>query len=626
MKGTIDLATVGIIASFALQGAIVFGYLKAPVGNQAKRDPPLDLTACFATSTFSVIVMMLCATPLVRLPDDMLKVLISAVVRLRPIVAIALVMMALVVAVVFLDGFVVLSFFPEVVAVFLYYAVEFFSARQPRGESSPHEFAFRIVATTGFTLMTGLYAAFLGTDHYSVYLKAAMFILLLAVLSSLSRLVIPLHVPDVGGAVALVALAFPAVALLSACPLVLMVKGTMDDPEKDAPPKDGLKEQPTQATNKILKCTTSFAQGTIATATGILTAGFSVHKDVLLHRHVLVAGGCFLVIAYLSALLLVYLKMSLSGYRQLHKGHIRFIQFLCVISGAALVATNSLLLLLISEGNGLLSLNLLPIQGLIGILAYRATPTEDSMHNEVFEAGIKSGRKVALFATATAFAVQTTLLFGYLNNSNFRKVGHRFDLSVSFLASALSVFLVVATCMPLGYRTEAARDKVLSLVRYLKDAVIALLAVTAVLIGKEFLGGDTVLALFPEMTVAAMYYAVNLFTAETAEPGQRDAEEHKMEILPTAVVATFGFGMLGAAYASLLGTPEYDMYTKALVFTLLAAVISSLGRVAGPLCAPQRDKNAAACVVFLSNILPIVEMLVAVPLAAKVVINVLPAS
>jgi hypothetical protein len=30
-------------------------------------------------------------------------------------------------------------------------------------------------------------------------------------------------VPDVGGAVALVALAFPAVALLSACPLVLMV-------------------------------------------------------------------------------------------------------------------------------------------------------------------------------------------------------------------------------------------------------------------------------------------------------------------------------------------------------------------------------------------------------------------
>lgn len=223
MKGTIDVATVGTIVSFTLQGAIVFGYLKAPGGNQAKRDPPLDLTVCYATSTFSVMVMMLSAAPLVRLPDDMLKVLISVVTRLKHLVVIALVMMALVVAVEFLDGFVVLSFFPEAVAVVLYYAVEFFSAREPRGESSPHDFAFRIVATAGFTLMTGLYAAFLGTDHYTVYLKATMFVLLLAVLSSLSRLVIPLHVPDVGGAVALVALAFPAVALLSACPLVLMV-------------------------------------------------------------------------------------------------------------------------------------------------------------------------------------------------------------------------------------------------------------------------------------------------------------------------------------------------------------------------------------------------------------------
>lgn len=407
------------------------------------------------------------------------------------------------------------------------------------------------------------------------------------------------------------------------------VKSSVDDPELNAPPKNDPEEEPKQTTNRILKRTSSFAQGTIATATGILTAAFSVRKDALLHRHILVAGGCFLVLAYLSALLLVYLKLFLSGHRQLHKGHIRFIQFLCIISGAALVATNSLLLLLISDGSILLSLNLLPIQGLIGILAYHATPTEDSMRDEAFEAGIKSGRKVALFATATAFAVQTTLLFGYLNNSSFRALGHRFDLSVSFLASALSVFLVVATCMPLGYRNSAARDKVLSLVKYLKDAVIALLAVTAVTIAKEFLGGDTVLALFPEITVAAMYYAVSLFADDAAEQGRDEVAdaEHKMEMLPTAVVATFGFGMLGAAYAALLGKPEYDVYTKALVFTLLAAVVSSLGRVAGPLCSPRRDKNAAACVVFLSNILPIVEMLVAVPLAAKVASNaLLPAS
>jgi hypothetical protein len=238
---------------------------------------------------------------------------------------------------------------------------------------------------------------------------------------------------------------------------------------------------------------------------------------------------------------------------------------------------------------------------------------------------IKSGRKVALFASGAAFAVQTALVCGYLNNACFQAAGvggHRLDVSVSFLASLLGVFLVVATCMPLGYATEAARDRVLAMLRCLKDAVLALLALTAATLGQEFLGGYAVLALFPEFAVAAMYYAVTL----RSDGQQGDAEEHKMDLLVTGVVATFGFAMLGTAYAALLGTPEYGVYTKALVFTLLAAVMSSLARVAGPLCGIRRNKNAAAWVVFLGNILPVVEMLVAVPLAAKVVIDFLPAA
>ncbi|CAO2177733.1 unnamed protein product [Urochloa humidicola] len=169
--------------------------------------------------------------PLVLLPANMLNDLIRVVERLRHAVLAALAMMALVVSVEFLEGFIVLSFCPEAIALVLYYAVEFFS-REGRGENLPWlDFAFRIVATVGFSLMTGLYlyAAFLGTDHYSVYLKAAMFILLLAVLSSLSRLAIPLDVPGVGVAgavevgIAGIAVAFPAAALLAAIPLVLKV-------------------------------------------------------------------------------------------------------------------------------------------------------------------------------------------------------------------------------------------------------------------------------------------------------------------------------------------------------------------------------------------------------------------
>ncbi|XP_021311707.1 uncharacterized protein LOC8057722 isoform X2 [Sorghum bicolor] len=197
--------------------------------HQVKRDPPLDLAACYATSTLSLIAMMVCAMPLALLPDDMLKVLVGVVERLRSAVLAALAVMALVVSVEFLDGFVVLSFFPEAVTIVLCFAVKLFSACQTREQSSPLDFTFtfRIVAAAGFTLMTGLYAAFMGTDHYGLYLRTAMFILLLAVLSSLSRLAIPLQ-PRVGGGIIEfgttgVALAFPLLALLAAIPLVLLV-------------------------------------------------------------------------------------------------------------------------------------------------------------------------------------------------------------------------------------------------------------------------------------------------------------------------------------------------------------------------------------------------------------------
>ncbi|GJM92711.1 hypothetical protein PR202_ga09204 [Eleusine coracana subsp. coracana] len=401
---------------------------------------------------------------------------------------------------------------------------------------------------------------------------------------------------------------------------------TIDDPEKISPSENDAAEE--QQTKNILKRTSSFVQASVVAATGISTTAFSVGKDVKLHRHVLVAGGFFLVLAYFSALLLLYFKIFLSECRKLRPGHVRVLQVLCLTSGAALVATNSLLLLLLNKGNALLALNLIPVQVLVGMVAYRATPTEDSLRDEAFEAAVKSASKVALVASAAAFSLQTALVFGYLSNAKFQALamgGRRLDISVSFLASALGMFLVVATCMPIGYRTDEERNRVLSIIRCLKDAVVAVLALTAVTLGQEFLGGNAALAFFPEIAVATMYYAVTLLSDEQGRQQIINPSVQKMEVLPIAVVATFGFGMLGAAYAALLGTPEYDVYTKALVFTLLAAVMSSLGRMAGPLCgAFRRDKDATAWVVFLGNILPVVEMLVAVPLAAKVVIDFLP--
>ncbi|KAF2953074.1 hypothetical protein DAI22_01g383801 [Oryza sativa Japonica Group] len=210
-KSTFDLATVSTMAALGLQGTIVFGYLKTPEKKSEHDDPPLDLAVCYIASTR--------------------KALVGIIGSLRHVLLASLALMAVVVSVEFLDGFVVLSVWPEAVALVLYYAAQLCSGRQPGGGvgSRPWiEFVFRIVATAGFTLMAGLYAAFLGTNHYSVYLKAAMLVLLMAVLSSLSRLANPVYMPEIDGAllefcVAGVALAFPAVSLLVACPLVLKV-------------------------------------------------------------------------------------------------------------------------------------------------------------------------------------------------------------------------------------------------------------------------------------------------------------------------------------------------------------------------------------------------------------------
>jgi hypothetical protein len=82
----------------------------------------------------------------------------------------------------------------------------------------------------------------------------------------------------------------------------LKVKNTTDDAEKNAPSKNDEEEHQTK---KILKRSSSFAQVSIVAATGIATAAFSVGKDVKLNRNVLAAGGGFLVVAFLSALMLI---------------------------------------------------------------------------------------------------------------------------------------------------------------------------------------------------------------------------------------------------------------------------------------------------------------------------------
>lgn len=246
MKSSAELATFGATAAFAIEGALILGYLKYPSSlDGCGRSPPaqVDLAVASFASTVSVLAMAATALPVRTLFPSARARAVAVAGHLNRAMLAALVSMATILAVEFLQWWFMLSLLPEAIAVALNVAimawttegganvvdgsVEAAAAAASAGARERRAKGFRAVATTSFTLMAGTYAVYLGQKKYDVYLRAAMLVMLTAVVSSLRQMLRPFGRSRARGwwavAAGAVSLVFPGLALVIAIPLFVKI-------------------------------------------------------------------------------------------------------------------------------------------------------------------------------------------------------------------------------------------------------------------------------------------------------------------------------------------------------------------------------------------------------------------
>ncbi|KAL5203079.1 hypothetical protein ABZP36_014031 [Zizania latifolia] len=250
MERNAELASFGATVAFATEGALILGYLKYPSLDGGCHSQ-VDLAVSFFASTVSLVAMAITALPLRTLFPSAQARLVAVIGRLNRAMLGALISMAMVLAVEFLQWWFTLSLLPEVIAGTLNVAITGFMAWSGDGEGAiaSHgggsvdgsdkaavtrewmDKVFKTVATTSFTLMACTYAVYLGHKKHDVYLRAAMAVMLAAILSSLRQMLRPfsfeLDLLRARGSWPVVIKAFslliPGLALMIAVPLFVKI-------------------------------------------------------------------------------------------------------------------------------------------------------------------------------------------------------------------------------------------------------------------------------------------------------------------------------------------------------------------------------------------------------------------
>ncbi|KAG8068318.1 hypothetical protein GUJ93_ZPchr0005g15987 [Zizania palustris] len=250
MERNAELASFGATVAFATEGALILGYLKYPSLDGGCYSQ-VDLAVSFFASTVSVVAMAITALPVRTLFPSAQARLVVVIGRLNRAMLGALISMAMVLAVEFLQWWFILSLLPEAIVGTLNVAIMGFMAWSGDGEGSVASHGggsvdggdeaavtrermakvFKTVATISFTLMACTYAVYLGHNKHDVYLRSAMVVMLAAILSSLRQMLRPfpfeLDLPRATGwwpvAVGAVSLVFPGLALLIAVPLLVKI-------------------------------------------------------------------------------------------------------------------------------------------------------------------------------------------------------------------------------------------------------------------------------------------------------------------------------------------------------------------------------------------------------------------
>uniref|UniRef100_A0A0E0DSW7 Uncharacterized protein n=1 Tax=Oryza meridionalis TaxID=40149 RepID=A0A0E0DSW7_9ORYZ len=384
---------------------------------------------------------------------------------------------------------------------------------------------------------------------------------------------------------------------------------------------------------------TAFGKEAIGITGSAIVAGVSGYKDIgkgaattLLFK----AGGFSLLVTFVSAVVLMHFQMHLPPAAPRSRCADLSSAVLVSLTGVLLVATNGMFVALMDRDNDtVLVILVLPVVLVLGMLAGAdLPPTEGAVtaaavaQDEAYEEAMKSSAELATFGATAAFAIEGALILGYLKYPSLDGCGRsppaQVDLAVASFASTVSVLAMAATALPVRTLFPSARARAVAVAGHLNRAMLAALVSMATILAVEFLQWWLMLSLLPEAIAVALNVAIMARTTERAAAAAGDGDEaggRERMAKGFRAVATMSFTLMAGTYAVYLGQKKYDVYLRAAMLVMLAAVVSSLRQMLRPFGRSRARGWWAVAAGAVSLVFPGLALVIAIPLFVKIFVH-----
>ncbi|KAF0917652.1 hypothetical protein E2562_021161 [Oryza meyeriana var. granulata] len=401
-----------------------------------------------------------------------------------------------------------------------------------------------------------------------------------------------------------------------------------------------LRREQQQPNDPQVERATAFGKEVIGITGSAIVAGVSGYKDIakgvsLLFR----AGGFSLLITFVSAVVLMHFQMHLPPGARHSRCTDLSSTVLVSLTSVLLVATNGMFVALMNKDNTVPVILVLPVVLVLGMRAGADFPPGDAAaaQEEAYEEAMKSNAELASFGATAAFAIEGALLLGYLKYPSLNGCSPtQVDLAVASFASTVSVLAMTVTALPVRTLFPSAQARLVAVAVHLKCAMLAALISMSMILAVEFLQWWFMLSLFPEAiavalnvaimawteggaTVAAGHGGANVDSGEAAAAGTRERMAKGFR-----TVATMNFTLMAGTYAVYLGHKKYDVYLRAAMFVMLAAIVSSLRQMLRPFeldGLPRARGWWAVAVGAVSLVFPGLALVIAMPLLVKIFVH-----
>lgn len=407
--------------------------------------------------------------------------------------------------------------------------------------------------------------------------------------------------------------------------------------------------RPVQSTGRVQESNpaeaeraTAFGKEVIGITGSAIMAGISGYKDIAKGVSLLFkAGGFSLLLTFISGVILMNFQLHLpsGGW------HTRCTDLssavLVSLTSVLLMATNAMFVALMNKDDTVLVILVLPVVLVVGMLAgadVRADTAQGTAaaaaaeQDEAYEAAMKSNAELASFGATVAFAIEGVVILGYLKYPSFAGCSHsQVDLAVSFFASTVSVLAMTITALPVRALFPSARARLVAVVNHLKCAMLAALISIAMIFAVEFLDWWFMLSLIPEVIAGTLNVTIMAWREDGGGvPGPRgpgagdgEAEGRERVVKVFKAVATMSFTLMAGTYAVYLGHTKYDVYLRAAMLVMLAAIVSSLRQMLRPfeLDLPRARGWCAVAIGAVSFVFPGLALVIAGPLLVKIFVH-----